>query len=311
MPIAVRLDAPPRNLDEFIAEIAGGVRDVYGDAAASAYEERAPRGFGVALSVPQTCLWAVHDAQRCVALLLGILRGGIGEITLVHVLKGHANRLYEHQLVRAAAENFRREGAQAILCEAMAHAPMDLDGAFGDAGFDAIRRGLFMADAVDAQRAAQGCAPGSALQLCEFRSAADCIAAAYVAHPGRMLHPEVRGADTAHAYLLRAYSGFYGPVLPSYARVIVDRDRCSAVLLGCEIAPGTGFVLQVATRPECQRMGHAQGLLGGFATACIDAGVPRLGLGVTLDNPARHLYEKLGFQLQRPVTAYTWWRDGT
>lgn len=307
---ATKLAAPPENLEAFIAEIAEGVRAVYGDAAAQAYVERAARGFGAAIATPAACLWSVGEGRASRGLLLGILREGVAEITLVHVLRGHEGAQVEHALVSAAVRDFRRAGARAILSEGLAYAPMDLDGAFTREGFETVPRGLYTARADEVSQRSGGAAPGAPLSIPEYRAAAGCIAAAYAGHPGRRLHPEVHHPDAALGYVLRVLSGMYGPVLPAYVRGVQQEGRCAGVLLGSEIAPGMGFVLQVATRPECRGQGIATGLLGGFAAACLEAGVPSLGLGVTLDNPARRLYEALGFHQLRPVTAYTWWREG-
>lgn len=307
---ATRLDTPPENLDAFIAEIAEGVLAVYGEAAARAYEERAERGFGAAIATPAACLWSVGEGRTSRGLLLGILREGIAEITLVHVLCGQGGAEVEHALVSAATREFRKAGARAILSEGLAYAPMDLDGAFAREGFEAIPRGLLTARAEEVLMRAGACASGEPLGVPEYRAAAECIAAAYVGHPGRRLHPEVCDSEAAFGYVLRVLAGMYGPVLPTYVRGVQRAGRCAGVLLGSEIAPGMGFVLQVATRPEHRGKGLATGLLGGFAGACLEAGVPTLGLGVTLDNPARRLYETLGFRQIRPVTAYTWWREG-
>ncbi|MCC6154607.1 MAG: GNAT family N-acetyltransferase, partial [Candidatus Hydrogenedentes bacterium] len=39
-----------------------------------------------------------------------------------------------------------------------------------------------------------------------------------------------------------------------------------------------------------------------------EAGLERIALGVTNDNPARRLYERLGFRKILPVNAYVWWK---
>ncbi len=39
-------------------------------------------------------------------------------------------------------------------------------------------------------------------------------------------------------------------------------------------------------------------------------GLDRTALGVTVDNPARRLYERLGFAPIKPIDAYAWWRPG-
>lgn len=299
----------PANLDAFIAEIGAGVRTLYGDAAARAYLERAPRGFGAAAAASTAYLWVVDGGEGARGLLLGAMRGDIAEITLVHVLAPFRGTGIEHALVAAAVGHFQEMGVRAVVSEPVAHGDIDLAGAFGVAGCVSVERGLFMASTREvAGGGGEEMEGGTPLGAAQFREAAEVIAAAYVDHPGRLIHPEVSDVSSAHEYLLRVLAGVFGPVLPHYCRVAVREGRCAGVLLGCELAPEVGFVLQVAVRPEFRGQGIATGLLKGFAEAAQAAGVARLGLGVTLDNPARRIYERAGFGLVRAVTAFHWWR---
>lgn len=301
----------PNNLDAFIAEIGAGVRALYGDAAARAYLERAPRGFGAAAAAPTAYLWVVDGEEGALGLLLGAMRGDVAEITLVHVLAPYRGQGIEHALVGAAVGHFQEMGVRAVVSEPVAHGEIDLAAAFGAAECTATERGLFMAETrVVASSGAEALDRGIPLAAAQFRAAAEVIASAYVGHPGRLIHPEVGDVGSAHEYVLRVLTGVFGPVLPHYCRVAVREGRCVGVLLGCELAPEVGFVLQVAVRPEFRGQGIGAGLLKGFAEAAQAAGVARLGLGVTLDNPARRIYERAGFVLVRGVTAYHWWRPG-
>lgn len=309
-PIVSRLTAPPVNLAAFVQDFAASIGAIYGPEAAAAYAARAERGFCAAIAAPGASLWSIAGPEGSAALLLGALRGEIGEITLVHALAAHTGKGVEHVLVRTASRVFREAGAGVITCEAMPHGPLDLDGAFAGEGFTAVRRGLFLAETrVVASRIGPGERTGG-LVPAQFRGAAACIAAAYAEDPGRAIQPEVCDGGRAYDYLLRVLAGAYGPVLPNYCRVETRDGQCVGALLGCEVAPGTGFVLQLAVRPEFRRQGIAQSLLAGFCGACTLARVPRMALGVTLDGPARALYERAGFSLLRPVTAYSWWREG-
>lgn len=307
-----QIEEPPANLDAFIAEIGVGVRALYGDAAARAYLERAPRGFGAAAAAPTAFLWGVESGDGAYGLLLGAMRGDIAEITLVHVLAPYRGQGIEHALVAAAVTHFQEIGVRAVVSEPVAHGEIDLGAAFREAGCLATERGLFMAATAEvADSGAEELDRGAPLGAARFRAAAEVIAAAYAEHSGRLIHPEVSDVSSAHEYLLRVLTGVFGPVLPHYCRVAIREGRCAGVLLGCELAPEVGFVLQVAVRPEFRGQGIAAGLLKGFAEAAQAAGVTRLGLGVTLDNPARRIYERAGFGLVREVTAFYWWRGGS
>jgi ribosomal-protein-alanine N-acetyltransferase len=87
-----------------------------------------------------------------------------------------------------------------------------------------------------------------------------------------------------------------------------DTDSCAGVVLGCEIAPDYGFILQVAVRRERQGMGIGGRLIRGLAAQFRAHGMTHIALGVTLENPAVRLYRRLGFDVVKPVNAYVWWR---
>lgn len=295
-------------------EIAAGIEAIYGAAAAASYVERAARGFGAALATPGSAMFSVAVAGgSVVGILLATPRDEAVEFSLIHVLAAHTGHGVEGSLVAAAVQHYREAGANTLLCEMLPYAPLQLEESFAALGFEAVRRGLYQASApllrarAEARRSANtGVASG--IRPSDFAGVAHCIVSAYTNHPGRWLHPELGDAARARAMVLRIMSGAFGPVLPNYCRVHRADGAVDGALLGCEIAPGVGFVVQLVVLPEAQGRGIATQLLGEFATACLSAGVEDVALGVTLDNPARKLYEQLGFGLRCPITAYTWWR---
>lgn len=305
--------SPPENLEVFVAEIAAGIAELYGAAAGEAYRERAPRGFGAALAAPGAAIFLLGNVRgQAVGLLLATPREEAVDFPLIHVLKGHTGRGAEGTLVAAAAAHYQRVGERVILCEAVPYAPLDLDNAFVSQGFSATRRGLFRIEArtlAEAALARVGSPVCRGIRSTDFGAVGQCIALAYAGHPGRQIHPEVCDAAGARCYLLRVLSGAFGPVLPSYVRVCQEGGSVLGCLLGCEIAPGVGFVVQLAVLPEARGRGIATRLLGEFGQACVGAGVYKIALGVTLEDPARRLYEHLGFTMQRAISSYSWWAN--
>jgi len=101
---------------------------------------------------------------------------------------------------------------------------------------------------------------------------------------------------------LLAGEGPCGPVLGEASRVV--RDQGGAILGALVVTdmPASGWWAGDAWIPELFVVSGHQGqglgglLVGHAVQACVDAGHRRLGLTVSEGNPARHLYERFGFQ---------------
>jgi ribosomal protein S18 acetylase RimI-like enzyme len=142
----------------------------------------------------------------------------------------------------------------------------------------------------------------------QFDQVADTIVDAYQGRPDRHLHSEVEETADATEFLRYVFAGGHGEYRPEFCRAHWREGRCAGVLMGCRVAPDHGFVLQVAVRRDHQGRGLGTELLRDAASAFRDAGLSRVALGVTLANPARHLYERLGFRIVHPVESYVWRR---
>jgi ribosomal protein S18 acetylase RimI-like enzyme len=103
-------------------------------------------------------------------------------------------------------------------------------------------------------------------------------------------------------------NGGFGPSRPEYIRLAKESRGGEGVVIGCEISPGWGFVIQVAVRRAHWGRGLGAALLNDLAAEFRKAGLKHMGLGVTSENPARRLYERLGFHTLREVDAFVWWR---
>jgi GNAT superfamily N-acetyltransferase len=94
--------------------------------------------------------------------------------------------------------------------------------------------------------------------------------------------------------LTAALAGRYGRLLPVSAAVEDDDGLAAATLFTWwEELPFLAFCL---TRPDRRRRGLAGGLIGTAARALSAEGHRELHLVVTETNPARALYERLGFR---------------
>jgi len=297
----------PENVSEFVEEIAAGITALYGLEAGNVYRAIAPRVFQATLAHPQVQALAGCDGGSVAGILLAAFRGTFAEISFVHVLDVYRGQDIETGLIRDAVALLRGQGATGIVCDFAPMGHLDLQRAFSSLDFERIERQLMSAPLTAPQLIDEAVPPTIAYDVEHWPEVAACIVDAYEHHPGRMLHNEVRNQENALDFVLRAAAGGYGAVSPGYQRAVFSRERCEGVLLGCQIAPQAGFLLQIAVRRRAQRQGLGTALIRDFARALRSSGLEQMVLGVTLSNPALRWYEHLGFQVLRRTEAYAWW----
>jgi ribosomal protein S18 acetylase RimI-like enzyme len=140
--------------------------------------------------------------------------------------------------------------------------------------------------------------------------AAEAFAGAYEHSPDRALCPEVADAAQAADFLERVASSAFGPSSLEYLRVAPAPDEedgpLAGAAAGAEPAAGVGFILHVAVRPAYRGRGVGTALVAETCEAFRQAGLTQAGLGVSEENPARRIYERLGFRTKRQLMAYVW-----
>lgn len=298
----------PPNVDAFVEEIAEGIEGLYGRDAAIQYRVIGARVLQSSVEHAEMDVLAVNDGPHTAGMLIAYLRHRVGYISFLHVLHRYEGRNVERRLVRECVKALRTRGVEGIVFDGISFGTLDLEGVFPPLDFERVERGIMAASLRDGQWASYE--PGTPeMGVASFPEAARAIVDAYADHPGRRLHVEVRRAAYAADFLKRVVAEDYGYFRPSYMRGIWRERRCLGVIAGCEAAPGYGFVLQVAVRPEEEHHGFGTTLLRDLSHAFWSAGMHHVALGVTLDNPARMLYERLGFVVVRPVDVYAWWRQ--
>ena len=141
------------------------------------------------------------------------------------------------------------------------------------------------------------------------------LAAADALSPGHVDFGIWSGVDRFEYWRqLLAGEGPCGSVLPAASRLVRDRSGAIAGALVVTEMPASEWWAGGPWIPEVYVVSAHQGQgLGGLLVrhavrACIDGGYGRLGLTVSDGNPARHLYERFGFQpfrttwlIERPV----------
>ncbi|GMV92002.1 MAG: hypothetical protein AMXMBFR82_17800 [Candidatus Hydrogenedentota bacterium] len=314
---AERIEQAPENLSDFVDEIGSGLAALYGTEAGTNYRRIAPPALRASLSYPSVRMVGVVQESAgperkpgpCTAMAVAVNRLGIAQISLIHVLRCAVGLDQESVLIRRMVDLLREEGVDGIICEAVPMSPLDLDRPFGDLGFQRIARVLMIAPLSENGLARPVLRESRPLTHEDVPAFAEAIVATYHDHPGFALHAEVRTLEGAYAFLESALSGGFGATRPAFSRVVERDGRIVAGLVGSEVAPRVGFVLQLVVVPERQNRGLGSLLIREAAQSFHEAGYCDLALGVTADNPARRLYERLGFRSHRDVNAYVWWKN--
>ncbi|HPO14953.1 MAG TPA: GNAT family N-acetyltransferase [Candidatus Hydrogenedentes bacterium] len=301
------IEALPENFDAFVQEIGQGLVTIYGLAAEEDYHRRARAIFLGNIAHPEVVGVGAYDGERMAGMVFGLRHGAMAEVSFIHVLGEYAGCGIEQLLVKEVVRQLWRDGIKGIVAECIPLCPVELHDPFLQLGFEHIARQLMRGKT---EEIAGGVVGRSRPMLRkDFEAAAECIVDAYAVHAGRRLHFEVGNTDRALAFVERVMQGSLGRMEEGFARVVDRESQCLGVILGCEIAPGTGFVLHVAVRREAQGQGIGQMLVRDLARSFFEYSMPWIVLGVTLDNPALRLYERLGFSMLRPVDAYIKWRE--
>ena len=302
-----RLRRLPSNADAFVEEIAEGLTGLYGPEAAAQYRATGTKVLQSAIDHGGVDVIGVQEGRCAAGMLMTYVRYRIGYVSFLHVLNGYEDRHVERRLIREGVRTLRAGGVDGIVYECLAFGAPDLDGTFPPLGFEPIDRAIMMAPLRDGDWAPYRPVTSEA-EPESFQEVAQTIVDAYEEHPGRRLHVEVCQPAYAVDFLRRVVEEDYGYFRPAYMRAAWRGERCTGAIVGCEVAPGYGFVLQAAVRRDNRHQGIGATLVRDLAHAFWQAGMRHVALGVTLDNPARALYERLGFTVARPVRVYAWWR---
>lgn len=304
------LEALPDNFATFVDEIAGGVGGLYGPEATLNYRAKARRSFSASIAHADMELLAMRRGNKALGMLLLQYRDGFGEIPFMHVLKEHEKTDCADRLVAEATRRLRKRHVNGIISEFVPFFRGDIAACFAAQGYDVLSRELMRADVptVAAPNAMRNAPTSRPLRVGEFPEAADCIVSAYQDHPGRRLHLEVQNVAGARDFLQRLAAGSYGATRSDYLRSVWKHDACVGAALGCEVSPGCGFLLQLVVRQEARGSEIGSALVRDLAAIYHKREMRQMFLGVTCDNPAKKLYERLGFTTLLRVNAYVWWK---
>lgn len=140
----------------------------------------------------------------------------------------------------------------------------------------------------------------------------DLLAAARVIHAANvgtldaMIIPELRALPATQRIVRQTLQGRYGAFDRLASAVAIYEGQIIGVTLVTRRRPQEGFTAEICVLPAYQRRGVGRALLYHTHAALLAARLPTATLGVTAGNPARRLYEQLGYRLVGSVWTFVW-----
>lgn len=300
----------PSGFQRIVEEMAAGLGELYGAAAEAQYRMSIDEQFAATIRHSEVRTHAAFDAQEVVALCVTHLRSdGAGRITLLHVLSEFADVGIERSLLEEAVALLRAEGAVSITSEVVSFSHLDLDATYSTLGFDSVPRSIMGMEIATLVSKDEEEPVSETLDPSLHGEVAGLLMEAYADHVDRKLHADLQSESECLRLIEGVAAGHYGVVRPEYLRIICEEGGCVAAILGCEVAPDVGFILQVVVSPAARGRGLGERLIREEGAIFSRAGLDRIALGVTDANRALGLYERLGFTRWKGVDAYVW-REG-
>ncbi|MBN2471986.1 MAG: GNAT family N-acetyltransferase, partial [Anaerolineae bacterium] len=142
-------------------------------------------------------------------------------------------------------------------------------------------------------------APGYRLRAWDdawLEAAADVIYRANIGAVDAMIIPEMQSLPGTLRIVRQALQGRYGLFDPAASGLILNAEgEAAGVTLVTRRHSGAGFTAEICVLPDHRRRGLARHLMLHTHAALRAAGVTHNTLGVTQGNPARRLYDSLGY----------------
>jgi ribosomal protein S18 acetylase RimI-like enzyme len=111
--------------------------------------------------------------------------------------------------------------------------------------------------------------------------------------------------------LSNAMAGMFGPYLDAASPAVLDADRALVgFAVACQESLRSGILLDLAVDPRFRRRGLGEALVLRALRALLALGFSKAHLWVTDGNqPARRLYDKVGFVVDATTAIYRWVRS--
>lgn len=299
-----RIRRAPANLGDYIEEILPPYEKLYGPLAAQHYRLNAPRDLALTMAHPALRCYAVMDGSHARALLFVRTTATRYLLSFFHELQGNPGNSQAGDLLRFVVNDLEQSANPLIQSEYLSFSPATLEDAYVALGFQRIDRSVQRCPLPTAPALSPAVARIAPLEASHQHRAAHVLPDAYTRHPEKMLFEEVTDSSAAATYLAQLQAGGLGASRPAYQLGAWMGDTCVGVVLGSEVVAGLGFVLHMAVVPSSQGQGIGRHLLAQLTGAFQQAGLHHAALAVTNSNPARYLYEQIGFETVQAFPVY-------
>ena len=235
---------------------------------------------------------------------------GAGFVNLLYLLPHLAQDVslrVARDLLEEALVGVRQAVTTGEVFAELAEVPEPVAQALAMLGFVGVER-VIMRAVLDGQLWRVVTPPGYAIrgwQAGDLDAAADVIYGANLGTLDAQIIPELRSLDGVRHIVRQTVNGRYGAFdAEASGAIVTDEGEVVAVTLATQRRSGQGFTAEICVLPDHRRHGLARALLVRTHACLLAGGVTTGMLGVTGGNPARRLYEALGYTPVGSVWSY-------
>lgn len=295
----------PGNFTEFIAEMAPKYKELYGDRATKEYERTVQPQLNGAMAHSSTIAFGVCLGCYTVGIAVARIRGDIGQIAFVHVLREYNNELAVSNLMQRIVNTLHERNVKGIIMDCIPLCDLEVSTVLISNGFRIVDR-MLMSYRLKRSRVK---IQSLATTLCAEGDWDECGSLLYSAFRKKnepILYDELSSDDRARQTLRHYRDGGYGAVQSEWSRMVMNEGILQGLALGTAVSDDIGFIFQVAVAPCCERQGIGTRLVQDLISTFKESGMNEVLLGVTLQDSAYSFYTQLGFENKRPVQVFIW-----
>lgn len=242
-----------------------------------------------------------------VAAIKNVPDEGASNISLMYTIPG-AGEDVGAALVEYALETAWEDPAIQVVTAQLFTDPPGVSGTFAANAVEVIPRQMMRLSAIQGKEWLSPLAPGYSFAPWE-RSRLDEVTHFVVANnhgtTEERLLPRMDHFEGMREILLDVLNGKWGPIDQQASGLVVDTIGTVVGMILVSLTPDhVGFVVDVNVNHTHRRRGIARAMMNRAIQVLVSHDAEEVQLGVTTANPARQLYEDMGFTLVAPVWSY-------